>query len=227
MVHLMPRWLVVLALVACKKGQEPATAQESGSAVQVAPADAQAGDIVAVSPDSAAAVAPVTDAGTAPVADAKRAGPPAPVDDDKLLDVEAIGPLRWGQGEGDVIKALGAPRKKPPPVEEGATGEFASSWKWADVEVEMVADKPKGPWKARLIILKAPSGPEARGPSTYATARGIKLGSSRADVAAAYPKSKEGDNDPKEFLVGSPYGGLLFRFKGDVVAEILLGPLAF
>ena len=214
----MRTWLVVLALAGCKKGQESAPSQGSqgsGSSVQVAPADAQPGDIATVSPD-----APV-------VADALKAAGPAPIDPDKLLDVEKVGPLRWDQPEADVIKALGTPQRKKAPEEEGATGMFVSTWTWPDIDIEMAADTAKGPWKVRLITVKAPTGPQARGPLTYATARGIKLGSSRTDVAAAYPESAEGDKDPNEFLVGSPYGGLLFRFKSGVVAEMLLGPMAF
>ncbi len=215
MVQAMRTWLVVLALVGCKKGQEAAPSQGSGSSVQVAPGDAQPGDIATVSPDAAA------------VSDAAKAAGPAPIDADKLLDVEKIGPLRWDLPEADVIKALGTPQRKKAPEQEGATGMFVSTWTWPDIDIEMAADQAKAPWKVRLVTLKAPTGPQARGPSTYATARGIKLGSSRADVAAAYPKSDEGGDDPNELLVGSPYGGLLFVFKDNVVAEMVLGPMAF
>jgi hypothetical protein len=85
--------------------------------------------------------------------------------------------------------------------------------------LEMAGEKRTGPTRVRLITVEAPC--------TYATKRGIKIGSSLADVGRAYPKSDEGSDDPTLFLVGSPYGGMLFETKGDVVVKILLGPMAF
>ena len=154
-----------------------------------------------------------------PPPDAPVATGPLPVDSDKLLDDEAIGPLLFGMKDADAVKLLGAPKKKTLPVEEGATGEFASTWTWPGVTLEMVSEKRTGPAKVRLITVTAPT--------AYATKRGIKIGSKLTEIAAAYPKSDEGSDDPTQFLVGSPYGGLLFVLKGDAVAEILLGPMAF
>ncbi len=197
---------IILALVACKKQQEPAPVGQgsgSGSAPPPVAADAQVMDTPAPGPDAAAAAAG-----------------PAPVDSDKLLDVEAIGPLTYGLPQAAVIKELGTPKKKTAPEEEGATGEFASTWTYPSLTLDMVSVTRTGAAKVRLITVTAPS--------TYATKRGIKIGSTRAEVEAAYPKADEGGDDPTQFLVGSQYGGLLFVFKQkDVVGEVVLGPMAF
>lgn len=206
MVEEMTRWWIVFALVACEGGKKSVATQGSGSPVApVAPADAQVAD--SPMPDSA----PDAPAG------------PAPVDTDKLMEVEAIGPLRWGMSEAEAMKHLaGAPTSKTKPVEEGATGEYYSNWTWkaAGISLDMTSEKRSSPAKIRLI--------HASAPCTYATARGIKIGDSLAKVAAAYPKSDEGSDDPTQFLVGSPYGGLLFVLKDEkTVSEIILGPMAF
>jgi len=206
MVEVMSRWWLVFALVACDGGKKTVATTSAGSGSQVSPpADAQV--VVTPTPDAA----PDGPSG------------PAPVDTDTLLDVEAIGPLRWGMPEAEAIKHLGgAPSAKTKPIEEGATGEFYSKWTWkaAGAELDMTSEKRSGPTKIRLIHVEAPS--------TFATARGIKIGDSLAKVTAAYPKSDEGSDDPTQFLVGSPYGGLLFVLKDEeTVSEIVLGPMAF
>ena len=202
-------WCVVLLAVGCDSAKK-AVPQSGGSAqsgTPAVPADAQPADSpVAVAPDAA-----VPDAPSGPV----------PVDTDKILDVEAIGPLRIGMREDEAIKILhGAPMKKTPTVEEGATGEFYSEWSWKGVKLDMVSETRQGATRIRLIHITAPT--------TFATARGIKIGDSHAKVAATYPKSDEGSDDPTQFLVGSPYGGLLFVLKDQkTVSEIVLGAMAF
>jgi len=66
-----------------------------------------------------------------------------------------------------------------------------------------------------------------KAPSTFATSRGIVIGSSKADVEKSYQHSTEGSgDDPSSYLVGSPYGGELFTFKHGKVTEIFLGQMA-
>ena len=76
-----------------------------------------------------------------------------------------------------------------------------------------------------------------------ATARGIKIGSTRAEVGKAYRDveekapgdgpAKPGDPEPepvpleegeeKNFVAGTIYGGMIFSFKKGKVVEIFLG----
>ena len=192
--------VLVLALVACDKGKPAASG--SGSQVVVA--------------TDAAVVA--TDAAVVAI-DAATAGP-APIDDDKFLETETIGALKLRMNEAGVKAALGAPKSKSKPIEEGATGNWVSDWSWPGVRLKMASPKKAGPFVIDAIEITAPS--------TLATSRGIKIGSTRNEVAKAYPKSDEETNDPKkQFLVGSVYGGLLFELDNDKVANMFLGAMAF
>jgi hypothetical protein len=160
----------------------------------------------------------------APVADAAIPDAAAPEASDEpdfaFYDGEAIGPLRAKMTDKELIAALGKPRSKQAPVEEGATGEWVSSWTWVGASALVVADTRNGPRRARDVSVNAPS--------TYATKRGIHVGSTRADVERLYPRSPEDQQqDPNVYVVGSVYGGLLFTFAHDRVASISIGVFAF
>jgi len=137
----------------------------------------------------------------------------------KILDVEAIGPLRFGATDAEIQKALGPPADQSPPEEEGATGGYYSAWSWPGVTLGMTADKPGGPWKARSI--------EVAAPSKLATRAGIHIGSTRAEVEARYRPGQMDRKEPESFLAGSPYGGLYFTFKDGLVTSMAIGVFAF
>ena len=192
-------WLaVLLVVVGCKKNAEKSP-PSAGSGSQVAAADAPAPVVAPATPDAAPSG-------------------PAPIDEEKLLDSESIGPLKLGMADADVIKVLRAPKRKTPVLEEGATGSFVSDWTWDGVALHMAADTKKGPFKVASISVGKPP---------HATARGIHVGSTLAELAKTYPRAtEEGNDDPNIFLVGSVYGGLLFKLEKDVVTEIFLGAMA-
>ena len=194
-------WLAIaLVVVGCKKNAEtPSATTTAGSQAGSAAASADAAATVAVAPAPDAAAAP------------------APIDEDKLLETEAIGPLKIGMVEADAIKALGAPKTKSKVIEEGATGSFVSDWTFDGAALHMAADKKKGPFKVASISVTKPP---------HATARGIKVGSTLAELINAYPRTVEDGSDPNMFLVGSIYGGLLFKLEKAVVTEIFLGAMA-
>jgi hypothetical protein len=194
-------WLAVaVVVVGCKKNAEQA-GPSPGSGSQA---------VAAVAADAAVTVAPP---------DAAAPAGPAPIDEDTLLDVEAIGPLKLRMPEADVIELLGKPAQRSKVIEEGATGLFVSTWTWDGVAMHMAAEAKKGPFKVATISVGKPP---------HATARGIKVGSTLAELEKTYPRStEEGNNDPSLYLVGSVYGGLLFRLKDGAVTEIFLGAMAF
>lgn len=140
-------------------------------------------------------------------------------DDTRILDDEAIGPLRFGASDAEILELLGAPKDRSPAVLEGATGAYYSSWSWPGVTLGMMADETHGPWKARLI--------EVTAPSKLATKAGIRIGSSRTEVEARYRRGQMDRGEPEELLVGSPYGGLFFTFKDGVVTSMSIGVFAF
>ncbi|HUS31206.1 MAG TPA: hypothetical protein VMZ53_22000 [Kofleriaceae bacterium] len=219
----MRMWiLVVVAALGCEGKKKPA-ATETGSG--------KGSEIVAAAPADAAVVAPVDAAAVAvdtAIADGATAGSSdAGVAADKLdyehiLDWETIGPFKLGMDEANVVKLVGAPKKKAFPVEEGATGEFVSGWEWPalGLTLEMASDRRTGPFHVRSI--------EIYPPSTYATSRGAKIGMSSAALPALYVRNlDEGREDPRDYLVGSPYGGLLITFKDGKAVSIFLGAMAF
>lgn len=211
---------VLVLTPGCKKnketGEKTAT-QPAGSTV----AASGSGSTGSAASGSGSAALPPADASVSADAAGQAAPPgaPAPIDADTILTTEAIGPLTIGMTDAAATKVLGRTKQTTPSQEEGATGEFASDWSWPGVTLGMAGDKRTGPVKVRSITVEAPS--------TYATRRGIKIGSSLAEVGRAYPKSDEGSDDPTLFLVGSPYGGLLFETKADVVVKIFLGAMVY
>jgi hypothetical protein len=67
-----------------------------------------------------------------------------------------------------------------------------------------------------------------KNPCVYETQRGIKLGSSAADVQAAYKDLiNPGDSHPGEKIVcGTVYGGIIFDLQNDAVSSIFIGAAA-
>ncbi|HTL38309.1 MAG TPA: hypothetical protein VL326_34500 [Kofleriaceae bacterium] len=211
----MRMWiLVVLAAFGCegkKNAEKGGSAAGSQVAVAVAPGDAVAAPVAdaAVVVDAAAAV------------DARVLSDPKTLDYEHLLDWETVGPLKLGMSGTTVIKLLGQPKKQSFPVEEGATGQFVSDWEWPQgIVLGMAGDKRSGPFVVRSI--------EVFAPSTYGTSRGVVIGTPLGELPKLYMRNiDEGRDDPKEYLVGSVYGGMLFTLKDDKVVSIFLGAMAF
>jgi len=198
---------LVILVVGCRH-DDPSPHRATPPAPQVAavvqPQPAQLAD--AAIPDAAMPDATVPDASDDP--------------DFSFYDGEAIGPLHVKMTDKELIAVLGKPRSRQKPSEEGATGEWVGSWTWAGASALVVSDTRNGPRTARDVSVIAPS--------TYATKRGIHLGSTRPDVERVYPRSPEDQQqDPDSYVVGSVYGGLLFTFAHDRVTSISIGVFAF
>lgn len=138
----------------------------------------------------------------------------------KLLESETFGGIGNAAPGADVIKVLGPPKKKSKPVVEGATGNYVSTWDWPSASAIMTSETDHGPWIERNLSIGKSSKLE--------TSRHIKIGSSRAEVEAAYPRSDDDQkDDPNRYLAGSMYGGVMFTFEKDKVVAISMGPFAF
>jgi hypothetical protein len=138
--------------------------------------------------------------------------------DNAIYDHEAIGPLRAKMTDKQLIDVLGAPAKKPKPVQEAATGEWVSAWEWADATALLVSDHTDGPWSARDVSTTRAS---------WSTKKAIHVGSTRAALEKAYTRAPDSTGGDSSYLVGSPYGGMLFALHDDRVTSISIGVFAF
>ncbi len=158
---------------------------------------------------------------TAQLGGADSTATPCAADDDncrieRLGDVR-LGWLREGMPRADVIAKLGEPAEVEKPWEEGATGEWVSENRWpkAGVSILFSANSEGGSQTARGITVRAPFAEK--------TDRGVGIGSSEAEVRAAYAGTF--DPRPSGLVAGSVYGGVFFDFDdAGRVVSIFIGP---
>ncbi len=138
-----------------------------------------------------------------------------------LMERETIGNLRIGLSEVAVSNALPVQPQRGKEVLEEATGSYIEDWNFAGmgVSLEMGTYEEGGEKQVYAITVTAPS--------TFKTAQGIGIGATEAEVENAYgldrdPQSVAGE----QFIAGSIYGGLVFRFANGRVSEIFLGASA-
>lgn len=131
------------------------------------------------------------------------------------LRKERIGKVRIGDSSDVAVKQFGQPSQRPPVEEEKATGEWTSTWPFANGIVVLMWGNKTGPLAVRSITVSAPN--------KLKTVDGIGIGSSLATLKKAYgkylTKPTEGTND---WTVGS---GLSFQVEKGVVVSYYLGPL--
>lgn len=139
-----------------------------------------------------------------------------------LSSRESLGKLKLGSKGDEVIKLLGKPASKGKDVEWAAIGEWVQEWKFPEQGIQLnMASAKKGGTKTVLMI----TGTSA---CKLATAKGIAIGSSEADVKKAYGsvQDKENSEAGKTFVAGSIYGGVIFHFEKGKVSEIFIGAAA-
>jgi hypothetical protein len=149
------------------------------------------------------------------------ASPATAGDDFAAMKKERIGGLGIGTPAAAAIKALGKPSSKGKIELQEADGNYVQTWTYADkgVELGLSSAKRGGPQTIDWMTIK--------GSSTLKTAKGIGLGSTVAEVARAYGAEKNAEeSSPESFVVGSMYGGVIFRLAKDKVTEIFLGAAA-
>lgn len=139
------------------------------------------------------------------------------------IDIESLGPLKLGQPAADVLKILEAPSQKSKPVEWGADGLLHEDWKWTAEALELNFSSEKGAAAGTQQLFSI----TASEPNTFKTNANIGIGSSRADIEAAYQKDINKEESTKEqVVVGSVYGGILFTLRNDKVIHIFVGAAA-
>lgn len=142
--------------------------------------------------------------------------------DDKLLENETLGKIKLGQKAAELAALIGKPDRKGKETEWAATGDWVQEWQFKSQGIAVnMASATKGGAKTVLTITAA-------APCKLATARGIHIGSTSAEVTKAYGdvQDKEQTDGDKTFVAGSVYGGVIFTFASGKVSQIFIGAAA-
>jgi hypothetical protein len=140
-----------------------------------------------------------------------------------MLRAESLGGLRLGLPEKDVIKLLGSPVKRGKLVYQEADGNYVQDWHYPDKGIDLVMSAGEKKSGAKTIADMT-----AFAPCTFATKKGIKIGSAESAVRKVYSEyaDRESGNEPGIFVVGSIYGGIIFNFTEGKVSKIFFGAAA-
>jgi hypothetical protein len=158
-----------------------------------------------------------------PVLSAQIQGPEAANGSQFKASEEKIGRLRLGLTEKELRKHIACKPRKGREVFEGATGEYVQDWKYPEcgIVLKMGSERKGGPKVVESIRVTAPS--------TLATSRGIRIGSTEREVVHAYGRFRdpqEPANKGSRFVAGSVYDGLIFDLRAGRVVRMFLGAAA-
>jgi hypothetical protein len=136
------------------------------------------------------------------------------------IDIESFGPLKLGQHHSKTLEAVGQPDSKSKPIEWAADGLFHEDWTWKENGLALNMSFDKTNIDSTLSVFSI----TAKAPCDFKTKAGLGIGSSYAEVEAAYKKDIDPEaTDKIQITVGSVYGGIIFSFKNDKVNKIFLG----
>jgi hypothetical protein len=135
---------------------------------------------------------------------------------------ERIGKLHIGLSAKEVKQIIPGQPARGPEEFWGADGQYHQEWQYPDGGITLgMVSKKKGGLKSleSLAITK---------PSLLQTQRGIRIGSTEAEVVEAYGRFlNTEDSKPGELLVaGSIFGGVMFDLQQGKVNRIFLGAAA-
>jgi hypothetical protein len=141
---------------------------------------------------------------------------------DSDVSGEPFGKLALEQKAVTVLQHLGEPKSKGENVLMEATGEWVQEWRFpaSGLTIMMGSTQENGAKTVWSIT--------ADKKCQLATARGIRIASTEAEVMKAYIREyqKEESETGKTFVAGSIYGGVIFGFKKGKVTQIFIGSAA-
>lgn len=136
------------------------------------------------------------------------------------VDIESFGAIKLGQHYSKTLEAMGQPDSKSKPIEWAADGLFHEDWTWKENGLALNLSFDKKNIDSTLSVFSI----TAKAPCDFKTKAGLGIGSSYAEVEAAYKKDIDPEaTDKTQITVGSVYGGIIFSFKNDKVNNIFLG----
>jgi len=139
----------------------------------------------------------------------------------ELMASESLGGIKIGTAEKKLTDLLGQPKEKGQVKLTEATGEFDQTWRYPDKGLEITLSAASKTGSKRVSAFTASTG------CGLTTTKGIKIGSSEADVRRAYGSFEDKESAQKNsFVAGSIYGGIIFTFKDKKVARIFFGAAA-
>ena len=137
-----------------------------------------------------------------------------------ILNSETIGTLKYGLSFSELIKELGEPSETLDSEMWGADGEYHQTIKYStqgielDIIGEVEADK-----RINMITIYDPC--------DLKTSRNVGVGSSYDQVESVYKALIDPINsNQNQIVIGSIYGGMIFKFKDQIVNSIFIGAAA-
>ncbi|MEK7225017.1 MAG: hypothetical protein AAB221_04970 [Bacteroidota bacterium] len=138
------------------------------------------------------------------------------------VDKSNFGPIKLGQYYGETQEALGPPDTKSKAIEWAADGMLHEDWTWK--KNGLVLNMSSYKETKDVITIHSIT---AMAPCTFITKAGLGIGSTYAEVEAAYKKDIDTEaTDKTQITVGSVYGGIIFTFKNNKAERIFLGAAA-
>jgi hypothetical protein len=117
-----------------------------------------------------------------------------------------------------VIAHIGEPDSKGEDKYWGATGTYVQNWNYEQkgLKLEMESDSLNGLKKVRSIIIDSTS--------QLKTSQGVGIGTDYEAVKNTYAgKIDTESTNESQIVVGSVYGGIIFRFESSKVSQIFIG----
>lgn len=135
---------------------------------------------------------------------------------------EPLGKLALDLKSARVIEVMGEPKSKGEDVLMEATGEWVQEWRYPAAGLTLMMGSGKQGGAKTVWSITADRKCE------LATARGVRLGSSEAEVKIAYGRefNAEESRAGETFVAGSVYGGVIFEFEKGKVVGIFIGAAA-